>query len=91
MANAIWQSGRRLFSSAGVLMLLTAVAHTAAHFLPSSGPAEDQLIKAMGDFHLPIGFGMYPSMLDFQNAMVFTMTITFLALGVINLLLAGSS
>jgi len=91
MAITFWQPGRRLFSSAGVLMILTAFAHTAGHFSPSSGPAEDQLVGAMRDFRMALGFGMNPSMLDIYSSLSLTMTITFVTLGTISLLLAGSA
>jgi hypothetical protein len=91
MAHMMWRPGRRLFSTAAVLMLLTAAAHTAGQFTGSSGAAEDAVVGAMAGFHVPMGLGMTPSFLDFFRAISFTMSITFAALGIINLTLAASA
>ena len=86
----MWKPGRRLFSTAAVLMILTALAHTAGNLAPGSGDAAEKLIlAAMGNYRLPMGMGMNPSMLDIFHSVVFTMSITFLALGAINLALAA--
>jgi hypothetical protein len=90
MASVMWQRGRRLFSSAAVLMILTAAAHTAGHFSPGSGPDEERVISAMAGFHIPLGLGMNPSILQIYKNLSLTMTITFLAIGSLNLLLAAS-
>jgi hypothetical protein len=91
MAHMMWRPGRRLFSTAAVLMLLTAAAHTAGQFAGSSGAAEDAVIAAMAAFHIPMGLGMTPSFLDFFGAVSLAMSITFAALGIINLTLAASA
>lgn len=90
MATVMWQRGRRLFSTAAVLIILTAVAHTAGQFGPSSGREEDQVTTAMHIFRISLGFGMRPSLLEIHKSLSFTMTITFLTLGILNLIIAGS-
>ena len=91
MAMAMWQPGRRLFSTAAILMILAAAAHTAGN-LPSTpnGPAEQHLIDTMNGYRIPMGFGMNPSTSDINSLLVFTMSVTFTALGLINLLLAST-
>ena len=91
VATIMWQRGRRLFSTAGILMILTAAAHTAGHFSPPNSPAEEQLLAAMRNFQIPMGLGMNPSMMDILGSLSLTVAITFFALGLINLLLAGSA
>jgi hypothetical protein len=44
----------------------------------------------MNGYRIPMGLGMNPSMSDINSLLVFTMSITFTALGLINLLLAGT-
>jgi hypothetical protein len=89
---AMWRSGRRLFSTAAILMILTAAAHTAGNLIPGDpDPAEQTVFAAMNAFHEPLGMGMNPSMHDIYSMLVFTMSITFSALGIMNLLLAASS
>lgn len=90
MFRTMWQPGRRLLATAGVLLILTALAHTAGQFGPPSGSAELQLVAEMERFRIPLGLGMSPSMLGIYQALAFTMSVTFLALGAINLVLAGS-
>jgi hypothetical protein len=92
MAKPIWQRGRRLFTTAAILMILTAIAHTMGNlFPPPQGPPEQQLFAAMDAYRAPLGLGMTPSMHDIYTTIVFTMSITFAALGVMNLVIAASS
>jgi hypothetical protein len=91
MALTLWQPGRRLFSTAAILMILAAAAHTAGNLQPPpNGPAEQRLIDTMNGYRIPMGFGMNPSMSDINSLLVFTMSVTFTALGLINLLLAST-
>ena len=91
MATPIWQRGRRLFTTAAILMLLTAISHTMGNLFPGPpGPAEQKLFAAMDDYREPMGLGMIPSMRDIYSTLVFTMSITFGALGLLNLVVASS-
>ncbi len=91
MAVAMWQPGRRLFSTAAVFMILTAVAHTAGNLLTSApDPAQQTLFTAMSGFHVPLGLGMSPSVEDIYWELVFTMSIAFAAIGLLNLVAAGT-
>jgi hypothetical protein len=45
----------------------------------------------MAAFHVPMGLGMTPSFMDFFRALSFTMSVTFAALGILNLMLAAST
>ena len=87
---AIWKSGRRLFSTAALLMLLTAALHTIGNMSarPDAG-AEEKVFTDMGNLHFPLGMGMNPSLRDVYWDLVFTMSITFAALGLLNLVVAG--
>jgi hypothetical protein len=85
---AIWQRGRRLFSTAAILMLVTAVFHTAGN-LQSPPDATRKLFAEMDAYRIPLGLGMTPSMLGIMSTLVFTMSITFVALGALNLVLAA--
>lgn len=87
----MWKKGRRFFSAAAILMLLTALVHTAGNL--ASKPetaAELRIFTEMSDFRLPLGMGMNPSMQDILKDLTYIRSITFAALGFINLLLAAS-
>jgi len=87
---AIWKRGRRLFSTAAILMLLTAALHTIGNLAgrPDAG-AQEKVFNDMGNLHFPLGMGMNPSLRDVYWDLVFTMSITFAALGLVNLVVAG--
>jgi hypothetical protein len=87
----IWKPGRRLFTVAAVLMLLTASAHTIGALSPwPDGPAERKLLAEMRGYVLSMGLGMNPSVFDIYRDLSFTMSITLAALGIMNLVLAAS-
>jgi hypothetical protein len=91
MAITMWQRGRRLFSTSAMLMILTAVGHTAGFLLGgSSDPADQRVVDAMRERKNPLGMGMNPSVYDIYWDLVLTMSITFAALGLINLLIAAT-
>jgi hypothetical protein len=73
-------------------MILTAAAHTAGNMAArQDSPEEQKVFAAMSDLHFPLGMGMTPSLQDVYWTLVWTMSITFAALGAINLLLAASA
>ena len=88
---SIWQKGHRLFVVASLLMILTAIFHTLGQFGPSSGPAETAAINAMKGFHVDLAFGMRPSIFDVFRGLAFTMSITFVAIALLNLIIAASA
>ncbi len=90
MAVAIWKPGRRVFTSAAILMLLMAAAHTAG-FLASapSNSAEQKLFADMEATRSPLGLGMSPSLMDIYFALAFTLSVALAGLGVMNLVLAA--
>lgn len=91
MSIAIWKRGRRLFTTAAVLMILTAAAHTAGNLVTSPDSQEERkVLDAMSGLHFAFGMGMNPSMLDVYWVLVFTMSITFAALGLMSLVAAAS-
>src|SRR6185503_14934009 len=86
-----WMRGRRLFSTSAILMLLTAAVHTAGNLAPVPlQPGEQEVIDAMKRLRTPMGMSMNPSLWDILRDLTFTMTITFFALGILNLALAAS-
>jgi hypothetical protein len=89
---SIWKPGRRLFTTAALLMLLTAFAHTAGNMSHQALTAEEaQVFSAMAALRLAMGSGMNPSLLDLYWDLIWTMSVTFAALGVINLVAAASA
>jgi len=87
----MWKRGRRLFTTAAILMVLTAAGHTIGNVAPiPQGPAEQKVFAAMDEYRQPMGFGMVPSMHDIYWTLVFTMSITFAALGLMNLVVAAT-
>jgi len=87
----MFRSGRRIFSISAILMLITAALHTYGFFGPRPHTlAESEIYAVMAGFHLDLG-SMHPSMLDVQLSLALTMTILYVAIGIICLLLASSS
>ena len=85
----IFARGRRAFSLAAVLMLLTALAHTLGNIQPITNPEQRLLITQMAVLRLPLGLGMMPSVWDIYQNLMFTMSVTFLGLGLVNLVLGA--
>jgi hypothetical protein len=91
MSIAIWKRGRRLFSIAAVLMILVAALHTVGNLMVRPDSAEEERVFAeMSSLHFPFGMGMNPSLKDVYWDLVFTMSITFAGLGLINVVAAAS-
>lgn len=87
----MWRPGRRMFTVACILILITAALHTMGNALSRRmGEAQNKVMDVMQSSRLPMGMGMEPSFYDVFRAVTFTMSITFLALGVIGLMLTGS-
>jgi hypothetical protein len=58
MAITVWQKGRRLFSTAAVLMILAAVAHTAGSLASGpEDPVERNLLDQMRSYKVPLWHG----------------------------------
>jgi hypothetical protein len=85
----IFAPGRRAFSLAAILMLLTALAHTLGNIQPINDPERRLLITQMAAVRVPVGAGQTPSIWDVYQDLVFTMTATFLGLGLVNLVLGS--
>jgi hypothetical protein len=91
-AMSSFASGRRAFSTASVLLLLTALAHTAGNWpLIFPGAPWSGALAAMAAERTPLGIGMAPSVLDIHVALVLTMTVLLVALGTINLVVAAGA
>jgi hypothetical protein len=74
----MWRNGRRLFSTAAVLMILTAALHTIG-FASNRNTPDQQVFAAT-----------YPELHAIFWTLTFTMSITFAALGAISLVIASS-
>jgi hypothetical protein len=90
MGVAIWKPGRRLFTSAAILMILMAAGHTAG-FMVTAPPntVEQKLFADMEAMRNPLGLGMSPSFKDIFFGLAFTLSVAFAGLGVMNLVLAA--
>jgi len=86
----MFRAGRRFFSAASLTLIVVAGLHTLGHFSPREDPALQQLMAAMDAFRLPLGMGMTPSVRDIFRSLSLTMTVTFVALGLQNLVVAAS-
>jgi hypothetical protein len=87
----LFSRGRRMFSLAAALMILTALAHTLGNLAGGPPDAADAMLEAaMRVRRVALGMGMNPSAWDIQRTLVFTMSITLAALGLMNLVLAAS-
>lgn len=81
--------GYRLFVAASWSLILVGGLHTLGHFAGRpTDPAAEQVFAAMAGYHLPLPFGMEPSVLDVFRDLSLTMAITLVGLGVQNLLVA---
>jgi len=86
----MFRAGRRLFSAASLALIVVAALHTLGHFAPNTDLALQRVEAEMGSFRLPLGMGMNPSILDIFKSLSLTMTVTLLALGLQNLVVAAS-
>lgn len=86
----MFRAGRRFFSAASLALIVVAGLHTLGHFSPQKDPALQRLMAEMDAFRLPLGMGMTPSVRDIFRSLSLTMTVTFVALGLQNLVVASS-
>ncbi len=85
----MFRHGRRLFSIASMLLILTAAAHTLGHFQPQpQTPEYINLKSTMEAYQFDLGMGMKPSVRDVLESLSLTMSVTLLLLGLQNLLIA---
>lgn len=88
----MWKPGRRLHTTAAILMLLTALAHTLGSLSAEpSNDAERKLMAAMQGYRIPLGMGMNPSQWDIFRGLSLTMSITLAALAAVNLAIAADA
>jgi hypothetical protein len=84
-------SARRLLQISAILMLLGAVLHTIGNLSPPTDPRLIKLEEAMNGYTFDAGMSMHPSLRDVHMTLVLTMSITFAALGILNLVLASAA
>ena len=88
----MWQRGRRLFTVAALLMLLTAVIHTIGGLgMKPGNETEARLFADMESNRAPAGLGMSPSLWGVFRAVFFMMGLLFAAIGTLNLAVAASA
>jgi hypothetical protein len=89
----IFTTGRRLFTTASIAVILVAAAHTAGHLAPNpaleADPEFTRLLTVINGYHATLGMGMNPSFHDIHMGLVFTMTISLLSLGMLGLVFAA--
>ncbi len=90
MALTLWRRGRRLFSAASILIIVTATAHTFGFFSRPGNDEERRLLAGLQGYALPPGLGMNPTLLSIFRNLGVTMSITFVAIATLNLVLANS-
>src|SRR6185295_12779782 len=82
--------GRRLFTIASLAMLLVAGLHTLGNLDTRPIDAGDAAVQsAMSGYTIPLGMGMAPSIWGIFRMLVFTMTVTLVALAALALVLAA--
>jgi hypothetical protein len=82
--------GRRLFTIASLTMLLVAGLHTLGNLSTTPIDAREAAVQnAMSDYTIPLGMGMAPSIWGIFRLLVFTMTVTLVALAALALVLAA--
>jgi predicted ferric reductase len=85
----MFRRGRRLFSIASILMILTSIAHTLGHFQPDPQTAEFANLKSTMQAYQVDMMGMKPSAYGILESLSLTLTIMLLMLGLQNLLVAA--
>src|SRR5262245_19642734 len=87
----MFRRGRRLFSSASLVLLLTAAVHTLGHFAPRELSPEEKVVEAaMAGYRVDMGLGMSPSVQDMVQALSLTMPIGLSVWAIANLLIAAT-
>src|SRR5262245_33182978 len=84
----MFRRGRRLFSIASILLILTAAVHTLAQFGPEPQTPEFANLKSTMQAYQIDMMGMKPSAYGMLQSLSLTMTVMLLMLGLQNLLVA---
>lgn len=81
--------GRRTFAVASVFLMLMGVMHGIAQLTSrAADPAGIAIEANMRGYHVPLGFGMSPSLLDLSDNLGFSVTIALLWLGLMGIVVA---
>jgi hypothetical protein len=86
----MFRRGRRLFTTASILLLVVAAMHATSHFAPP--PVEARIVaaeEAMRQATMDLGFGMVPSVHDIFTSLSVTMSLTLAIWAVTNLIVAS--
>lgn len=90
MLSTIFTRGRRLFATASLLSIVVAAFHTYGASQPIP-PDFDAVVQGMQNAQVDMGMGMAPSVWDIDRSLAYTMSITLTTLGLLGLVLAGTS
>ena len=90
MLSTIFTRGRRLFAGASLLTIFVAALHTYGTVQPIP-PAFDGVVQGMQNAQVDMGLGMAPSVWDIDRSLAFTMSITLTTMGLLGLVLAGTT
>lgn len=83
--------GRRTFVVASVFLFLVGCLHTFGHVAyKTTDPAIIAIENTLRSQRMPLGFGMAPSLMDLQNSLSLTMSVTVLWLGLMGVLIGLS-
>lgn len=83
--------GRRTFIVASVFLFLVGVLHTIGHFAATpADPALQAIESSLRAYRFPLGLGMSPSLMDIQDSLSLTMSISLLWLGLLGIFVGWS-
>jgi hypothetical protein len=90
MISTLFTRGRRVYTTASVLTLVVAGFHTYTTSRPIP-PDFDGLVQGMQNAMVDMGMGMAPSIWDIDRSLAYTMSITLATMGLLGLVLAGTT
>ena len=86
----MFMRGRRLFTIASFATILVSALHTIGNLNTTPADTGQAAVQhLMRGYTIPLGMGMAPSIWDIHRLLVFTMTLTLVALGALGLVLAA--
>ncbi len=90
MISTLFTRGRRLYTTAAILTIIVAAFHTYSTSRPIP-PNFDGVVQGMQNAQVDMGVGMAPSVWDIDRSLAYTMSITLATMGLLGLVLAGTT
>ncbi len=90
MISSMFVRGRRLFTAASLVSFLFGVLHIYGTAQPVP-PLLDQVVEAMQNTSIDMGFGMSPSMWDLHQGITYSMGVMALMMGALGLVFAATT